>query len=154
MSRFKKSVVPIAAPLVGLGFVSLFFLMSSPQWGAPGTEAYRIYEARNRLLPVSMMLIAIGLVAVYLPLRTVLGSLGRLGFVVSLIGVALMLAGNIAEFWLFSDQPYGQVNPRAMAWSSFLFGALLLVVGLTIFVVSVARRKQVPSGPVSSSPAP
>lgn len=144
MTRWEKAGVPIAAALVALGCVSVLLLSSSSEWGAPGTEAYRVYEARNRLLPVAMLLMAIGLVGVYPPHRAALGSLGRLGFVASLIGVALMLAGNIAEFWIFTDQPYGQLNPRAMAWSSFLLGSLVLVVGLAIFVVSVARRKHVP----------
>jgi len=144
MSRLKKAVVPIGMALVGLGCVSLLVLMSSSQWGPPGTEAYRIYEARNRLPPVSIMLMGIGLIGVYLPLRAGLGSLGRLAFASSLIGVVFMLAGNIAEFWFFTDQPYGQLNPRATAWSAFLFGALVLLVGLMTFMVFVARRKQAP----------
>ncbi len=144
MRRWKMAAIPVSAALVGLGCATLFFLMSSSQWGAPGTDAYRLYEARNRLIPVPLMLVAVGVVAAYLPLRAGLGWLGHISFLVGLLGTALMLGGNVAEFWLFSHQPYGQVNPRAIAWSSFLLGAAVLLVGLTLLAAAIVGRKQDP----------
>ena len=141
MNGLQKVAITISAGLVGFGCIALFLLMSSSEWGAPGTEAYFIYEARNRLIPFLLILIALGIVAAYLTLRSNLGRLGHLSFIISVSGAALMLVGNVSEFWFFSSQPYGQVNARLVAWFSFLLGGLLLVVGLAIFMAAATRTK-------------
>ena len=141
MNGLQKAAIPISAGLVGFGCIALFLLMSSSEWGAPGTDVYFIYEARNRLIPFSLILIALGIVATYLVLRSNLVRLGHLSFIISVSGVALMLVGNVSEFWFFSSQPFGEVNPRLVAWLSFLLGGLLLIVGLTIFVAVPRRTK-------------
>ncbi len=139
MNGLQKAAIPISAGLVGFGCIALFLLMSSSEWGEPGTDAYFIYESRNRIIPFLLILIALGIVAAYLALRSNLGRLGDLSFILSVSGAALMLVGNVSEFWFFSSQPYGQVNARLVAWFSFLLGGLLLVVGLTIFVAAASR---------------
>ena len=141
MNGLQKVAITISAGPVGFGCIALFRLMSSSEWGAPGTEAYFIYEARNRLIPFLLILIALGIVAAYLTLRSNLGRLGHLSFIISVSGAALMMVGNVSEFWFFSSQPYGQVNDRLAAWFSFLLGGLLLVVGLAIFMAAATRTE-------------
>jgi len=139
MNSQLRVALPVSAALIGIGFIALLLLMSSSEWGAPGTNAYLIYEARNRLIPVSLLFIGVGIVAGYLTLRNRLGRLGRLSFFLSVAGVASMLVGNVAEFWLFSGLPYGPMNARAVSWSLFLLGGLLLLVGLTMFLIAAGR---------------
>lgn len=56
-----------------------------------------------------------------------------------------MLVGNAAEFWLFSDQPYGDSdNLRNASWLLFSIGSLLMDVGATITGVSLWRTPTCP----------
>jgi hypothetical protein len=38
------------------------------------------------------------------------GGRGRAGFIVSFVGLAFMVAGNVAGFWLFTTQAYAEAN--------------------------------------------
>ena len=137
----RKFAIPISIGLFSLGCLSLFLLMSSEGFGVPGTSAYVSYEARSRLIPIPIALLAIGVVAAYIHLRTTIGRLGHIAFFISLSGVALMFIGNVAEFWFFTDLPYGAVNARSIAWSLFLVGSALLLLGIALLVVAAVNRR-------------
>ena len=139
--RWRKFAIPVSIALVPLGCLSLFLLMSSGEFGLPGTSAYEAYEARSRLIPLPITLIVIGVVAAYVHFRTAIGRLGHIGLFISLSGAAFMILGNIAEFWFFTDLPYGDDNFRSTAWSFFLVGSALLLLGIAALVVAVARRR-------------
>ena len=140
-NRRKKFAIPIAIGLFSLGCLSLFLLMSSGGFGVPGTSAYVSYEARSRLIPIPIALLAIGVVASYMHLRTTIGRLGHIALFISLSGVAFMIIGNVAEFWFFTDLAYGAVNARSIAWSLFLIGSALLLLGIALLAVAAARRR-------------
>jgi hypothetical protein len=142
MKRWKIALAPISVLLVVLGCGSLIVLMSFSQLAVPGSDGYALYEARSRLVPIPLLLVALGAVAAYLPLRARLGWLGGVSISLGLLGLALMLGGNLVEFWLFSHQPYGQANPRGIAWGSFLLGAPVMLVGLMLLASAIERRKQ------------
>jgi hypothetical protein len=139
--RWRKFAIPVSIALVSLGCLSLFLLMSSGGFGPPGTSAYEAYEARSRLIPLPITLIAIGVVATYVHFRTAIGRLGHIALFISLSGAAFMILGNVAEFWFFTDLPYGVDNSRSTAWSLFLVGSALLLLGIAALAFAAARRR-------------
>jgi hypothetical protein len=52
-----------------------------------------------------------------------------------------MILGNVAEFWFFTDLPYGVDNSRSTAWSLFLVGSALLLLGIAALAFAAARRR-------------
>jgi hypothetical protein len=120
----------VASVIGGIGWI-LYQWVSNTKltWGAPGTTAYRAYETFNRLMALPLILMGVGIVGIYLHQRHRLGLFGVASFVVLLMGMLLMTIGNGAEFWLFSDLPYAQGNRRDQAWTLFLLGALITVIG-------------------------
>ena len=139
MSNYRNIIFPVTIALIGIGFCWLFALMASPEWGPPGTTAYLAYEARNRLIPLPLFLMALGFIVIYVHHRRVVGRLGGVAFVIILLGIVLMFIGNVAEFWLFTTLPYGTSNGRALAWSIFLVGALSFISGSPIFTFTFVR---------------
>jgi hypothetical protein len=113
-----------AAILGGLSWFVVDFLRRQ-QWGVPGMAGYETYEFANRLMPIPLLLMIAGLLGFYRWQRS-----GRRGFYLGWIGLGLMIAGNVAEFWFFTNQPYGAWNGRTYAWCTFLLGVLLLLAGL------------------------
>ncbi len=124
------------ASIVG-GIALILYLVAGNtnmiDWGTPGTAAYRTYEIFNRLMALPLACIGMGIVGMYLQQRRQLRVFGTVSFMVVLTGIALMLVGNIAEFWLFTDSPYAEGSPRNLAWAIFLVGVLLTVMG-SVFI--------------------
>jgi hypothetical protein len=120
----------IASAIGGVGWI-LYQWVSKRNlgWDAPGTAAYRGYEAFSRLMALPLILVGVGIVGIYLYQQHRLGRFGTASFVVLLMGIVLMVIGNGAEFWLFSDLPYVQGNLRDQAWTLFLLGALVTLIG-------------------------
>jgi hypothetical protein len=125
--------------LGGITAVPLIIALSRTGWGEPGTVAYQIYELLNRLMAVSLLLMASGWLGVVLVWP---GGTGRWAARLALVGSIIMAAGTAAEFWLFSDHPYGQAGAlRNSAWSAFGLGSLLLGVSATVLGASALRSK-------------
>ena len=114
----------------GVGLVVMFMAAGSSDWGPPGTETYESYQMMNRLVAVPAVLLVLGVLAAGFQGRGSLGVLGWVSWLLGLTGSLLVLAGNVAEFWLFTSRAYGD-PARNLAWSSFLLGvALLLIAGI------------------------
>jgi hypothetical protein len=112
----------------------------SSDWGPRGSPAYERYELANRALG----LLLVGLIPAPVALRLAIAvgpDTRMLRAVLAAIAVALvvLVIGNAAEFWLFTDAPYQGPGSegRLLAWMSFLIGALV-VVGLTIVAGALA----------------
>ena len=54
------------------------------------------------------------------------------------LGSLMMLAGNVGEFWVFSEESYASAV-RNLSWFTFLLGALAAIVGLIALAVRRAR---------------
>jgi hypothetical protein len=104
--------------------------LGSAGFGYPGTEAYFAYERANRLasVPLSIHIVGWILLGRDRGLRRVaaIGALGSL----------MMLAGNVGEFWIFSQDSYASAT-RNLSWLTFLLGALAAIVG---FFALLMRR--------------
>lgn len=114
-------------------------------WGEPGSAAYERYEFFNRLLPLAVLPILLGFVGLHAAQRRNYGWLGAAGFTTVLAGFALIIAGSVGEFWLFSDQPYGETGfGRGASWTLFLLGHPVLAIGTVLFGIATARAGVLP----------
>ena len=98
-------------------------------WGEPPSPAYERYEAYNRVMPLILPLLVAGLLAFHATQKGSHGWLRRAGLIIALIGFTLLLVGNVAEFWGFNTQPYGEANGRANSWTLYLLGVFTLSIG-------------------------
>ena len=108
--------------------------------GEIGTPAYERYEAYNRLLPLVVLPVVVGFLGLHAAQRRSHGWLGRAGLVAALLGLALVVAGSVSEFWVFTTQPY-DANGRATSWTVYLLGHLVLAVGSVLFGIASVRAK-------------
>jgi len=116
----------------------------SPEWGPPGSSDYLSYETVNRLWAPAFGLVLGGYWGLYGRYRLGEARLGRAGFGLVVLGLAVMMAGNVAEFWFFSEQPYGALNARSFAWISVLLGWLTMLIGLAMMALAGLRRGRLP----------
>jgi hypothetical protein len=104
--------------------------LGSAGFGYPGSDAYSAYERANRLASVPLLIHLVGWILLVRDrgLRRVaaIGALGSL----------MMLAGNVGEFWVFSQDSYSSPT-RNLSWLTFLMGALAAIVG---FFALLLRR--------------
>jgi hypothetical protein len=56
----------------------------------------------------------------------------------------IMIAGNVAEFWFFTDLPYGALNARSWAWIAVLLGCLGLLASLALLGLAARRQHTLP----------
>jgi hypothetical protein len=110
-------------------------------YGEPGTLAYERYEAYNRLLPLALLLVMVGFLGLHAAQRRSYGHLGRVGFLTALVGLALVVAGSVGEFWVFTMQPYGEANGRDASWTIYLLGHLVLAIGSVLLGIAGVRAK-------------
>lgn len=127
----------ILSLLGGITAVPLMMAFMAAGFGEPGTAAYQTYELLNRLMAVSLLLMAAG----WLGARLVWpAGLGHWAASLALIGSLVVVAGNAAEFWFFSDLPYGVAgNARDLSWIAFSLGSLVMDIGATLLGVAVWR---------------
>lgn len=109
--------------------------------GDPGSASYERYEFFNRLLPLVLSPVVAGFVGLHVAQGGSYRLLRTAGFAIVLVGFVLIIAGSAGEFWLFSDQPYGQPNGRDASWTLFLLGHPVLSVGTLLFGIATARSK-------------
>lgn len=114
----------------GLLGIALSFGFAATGWGEPGTAAYSTYEQLNRITGVALLLMAGGWLGVAWVMPK---GYGRGGAWVAFIASIAMFIGNAAEFWLFTDLPYGDpTNARSLSWLAYLFGSLVQAIGATV----------------------
>ena len=89
-------------------------------------------------------------------LRSPGGRLARTGTVAAFAGCALLIAGNVAEFWLVLAQSKPSANAAyqsgaeevwigsEIGWMLFLLGFLILSIGLVLFGVAAIRANELP----------
>lgn len=103
----------------------LIVAFSITGWGAPGTAAYQTYELLNRLMATALLLMAAG----WLGSWQALAGYGRWAALAALLGTLVFALGTAAEFWLYSDLPYGVPNMRQTAFTVGSMAALVQDIG-------------------------
>jgi hypothetical protein len=113
------------------------------------------YDDYNRLLTLPLLLQLVALAGLRSLQRPRLSSWGRRGAGLALLGGALLLVGNVVEFWLvlFSDEAVVAIAAdrgleewagSTVGWLTFLTGALLLFVGGLVFASATWRAMILP----------
>ncbi len=95
------------------------------------------YEFLNALRPLPLALFAFALYGLY---RLV--KVGRVGFIISLAGFALLAAGAAIEFWIGGGVRDGDVDTLSLAgWLTYLVGYLGLSIGLIAFGIAFYKTR-------------
>ncbi len=134
-------MLSLAGILGGLFWITLHLF--PPDWGPPGTRAYEGYQLWNRLWTPALLLMALGFLGLFLSLRASLTRWAYSGLAATLIGFALMMMGNFAEFWIFTTESYEGLGRNA-SWMTFLLGVLVMLIGSTMAGLALSRTNLIP----------
>ncbi len=114
------------------------------------------YDAYNRMFAAPLLLLVVGLLGLSVRRAGGRGRLARTGTVAAFTGCALLIAGNVAEFWLVLVQSKPNANAAyrsgaedvwigsEIGWILFLLGFLILSIGLVLFGVAAVRANELP----------
>ena len=94
-----------------------------------------------KLFPSAPLLLLVGLIGLHLRVSERSGRLERVAFVVALVGLILVVAGDVGEFWLGVDNVFIMTAP---AYRAFRLGLLVLAAGTMLFGVATARDETLP----------
>ena len=86
------------------------------------------------LLPVTFLLLLVGMIGLYLRYRDDANSFGKFGLIVGVLGGLISLGAAIP---LFSDGP-------EWSWTAWMVGTLLYFLGLVVFGIAAVRDKLLP----------
>jgi hypothetical protein len=89
-----------------------------------------------KLFPSAPLLLAVGLVGLYVLRTNRWDWLARLGFWAALAGIALIVAGSVGLFYLDVDDTYIMTAP---AYRAFRIGLILFALGSMLLGVALAR---------------
>ena len=113
-----------------------------------GTRAVLGLSERGwrRLLDPALLFLIAGLTAHQLRSARRLRTLGKIGFVTSLVGLVAMLVGNVIEWWigelLYADVLPGKFKPTDhVGWGMFLIGFMILLIGLILLGIAHLNAK-------------
>ena len=127
----------LAAVLGGVLWVLLVPLITLTYPGRTGWASEETifslgWEDYNKLLPIVLLLLLVGLTGLTAKHGRRSGSLGRVGLVVALFGLGLMLLGNVGEFWIAGGIRVGMTSAALVGWMSYSLGYLLLAARFTV----------------------
>ncbi len=94
-----------------------------------------------KLFPSAPLLLLAGLVGLYLFARERSGWLQRAGFLLVLVGLILVFAGGVGQFWLMLDDRYIMMAP---AYRTFRGGLIVLAVGSIVLALGAGRDRTLP----------
>ena len=94
-----------------------------------------------KLFPSAPLLLLFGLVGLQLWQSGRAGWIGRVGFALALLGLVLMIVGDVGKFWLDMDDTYLILAP---AYRAMRIGFLLFAVGSMAFGAAALRTRTLP----------
>jgi O-antigen/teichoic acid export membrane protein len=94
-----------------------------------------------KLFPSAPLLLLAGLIGLHFLVSGRSGWLEKAGFFVALVGLVLILAGDVGEFWLGLDDRYIMTAP---AYHALRVGLIVLAVGSVLFGVGAGRDRTLP----------
>jgi len=102
---------------------------------------------RNRLWTPALFGMLLGVIGLFLSLRPTLSRVGEVALKAVVLGLGLMMLGNLVEYWTLAGQPhqggFGGVA-RGVAWMTFLLGVLLVALGSLVVGGSALRTQGSP----------
>ena len=94
-----------------------------------------------KLFPSAPLLLIIGLIGLHVRISGRSGRLEKIAFFAALLGLLLVVVGDVGEFWLGLDNVFIMTAP---AYRSFRLGLLVLAAGTMLFGVATARDETLP----------
>ena len=152
MMKTKNTVrwMGIVGLMGGVTIIIVTFLMGDT-FGYPGSAAYQRYQTFNRVIGFALVCASFAFVGLYWSQRGVLPRLGKVAFILTVIGLAGLALGNIAEFWVYSDLPYVQPpnewNMRHTSFAVFSLGGLVLDIGSLLGGIILLRVRTICCSP-------
>jgi hypothetical protein len=100
----------------------------------------------NRLWTLALLGMLLGFLGLMLAQRSALTRTARAGFIVLLVGFALMMLANSVEYWMLSDLPHQGPDGfiRGIAWMTFLVGTLAMQLASAIVGFNWLKSHQSP----------
>ena len=93
-----------------------------------------------KLFPSAALFMMVGIVGLWFWTRSP-GLLERIGFVAVLVGLVLVVVGDVGKYWLGLDDFYLMTAP---AYKALRLGFLVLAAGAMLFGVASARNRSLP----------
>ena len=137
-----KGVVIVG--MVGGAALLVIGYLQGDTFGFPGSEAYQKYEFYNRAFSIGLLLASFAYLGIYQRYANILPKSGKTIYTLTLISLIGIIFGNAAEFWLFSNLPYQQLNMRSISFTIFALGLLLLGVVSLIGGILFLKNKEIP----------
>jgi hypothetical protein len=140
-----QRLLHIVGILGGLMWIALPFF--APEFGEPGTAAYERYELWNRLWTPALLGIFLGLIGYFNSMQHKPNGIAAFFKNGILLGLLLMIIGNIAEFWVYTDLPYNAgvaSGGRNVAWMTFFIGFLFMSLMSLLFGRMLLRDELFP----------
>lgn len=109
--------------------------------GALAEYGIFVSEIVWKLFLSSAVLLMVGLVGLHVRQAGYTGRLERAGFCVALVGLLLILVGDVGEFWLHIDRLYLMTAP---AYRALRAGFLVLAAGSMLFAIATLRARVLP----------
>ena len=113
-------------------------------WGRADTLLGLAWEDYNRVLPAVLLLLLVGLAGLRVQYARRSGKLGTVGFALALVGLGLMLAGNVVEFWVAGGIRERMSTADLIGWITYSLGYLFLAAGLVLLGVGSVRTRVFP----------
>ncbi len=122
-------ILATAGLLGGLLWIALAFVAPID---ARETREYEVMW--NRCWTPALLGLLAGFGGQFLRVSPLLTRTAKNGFITLLVGLALMLIGNFAEYWVLSDLPHEGPDGfiRGLAWMTVLLGLLVMQVASAI----------------------
>lgn len=143
-ANHRSYVKPLA--VIGLlgGLVALvLILLVGDTFGFPGSRAYQTYELFNRSISFILALQSCAILAFLTAYHDRLTNFEQGAISLLMGGWIAMAIGTAAEFWLFSDQPYAQINMRSFSFSLFSMGSLIAGFFMLILGFRILRGRRI-----------
>lgn len=145
-----RRILPALATVTGLTWMAAVLLISANHKGTPAGDG--AYDWSNRLHTLALLLLLATVVAIHHTI-TARRLAGRRATLALVIGVGLMVVGNVLAFWgaLFTDGSAEEFWGGSAGWVIFLPGSVLMLAGFIALAlaarcwrgVDVARRWQI-----------
>jgi hypothetical protein len=94
-----------------------------------------------KLFPSAPLLLLAGLLGLHFLVSRRSGWLEKGGFFLALLGLIMILVGDVGEFWLGLDDRYIMTAP---AYRAFRIGLIVFAVGSLVFGVGAGRARTLP----------
>jgi len=135
-------------PLGIVGFLGglaalVLILLVGDTFGFPGSRDYQTYELFNRSMSFILVLQSCAILAFAAAHYSTLTSFGQRVISVILGGWIAMAIGTAAEFWLFSNLPYAEINMRSFSFSLFSMGSLITGLSMLILGIRILRNRRI-----------